>query len=238
MSERLRSYLQTDASQSDKALAVLGFVGRPSSLADIRSLAAENGLRMGAGWNLATSLRRTKGLAINTTKGWELTESGRARLASLALSGKPQIVTNTLNALRVEVARIGSDDTKRFLTEAIECIENGHHRAAVIMSWVAAVHVLQDQIFHQHLAAFNAEAMRRDGKWRPAKTLDGISRMKEADFLDVTECVGLIGKNVKTELKGCLDRRNSCGHPNSYKLKELTVAHHVEILILNVFARF
>jgi len=238
MSERLRSYLQTEASQSDKALALLGFIGRPASLGDVRSLAAEHGLKIGAGWNLSTSLKRTKGLAINTTKGWELTQAGRARLASLSLGNGSQAVIDTLGTLRAEVARIGSEDTRRFLIEAIECIENGYHRAAVIMSWVAAVHLLQDRIFHQHLSAFNAEALKRDAKWRSAKNLDGISRMKESEFLDVAETVGLIGKNVKAELKTCLDRRNACGHPNSYQLKELTVAHHVEVLVLNVFAKF
>jgi len=43
---------------------------------------------------------------------------------------------------------------------------------------------------------------------------------------------------VKAELKQCLDRRNGCGHPNSLKIGPNTVAHHLEILLLNVFNKF
>jgi len=48
----------------------------------------------------------------------------------------------------------------------------------------------------------------------------------------------MLSKNVKTELKNCLDRRNRCGHPNSLKLGANTVAHHIEVLLLNVFKVF
>ena len=41
-----------------------------------------------------------------------------------------------------------------------------------------------------------------------------------------------------TELRNCLDRRNGCGHPNSLKIGPNTVAHHIEILLLNVFKAF
>jgi hypothetical protein len=62
--------------------------------------------------------------------------------------------------------------------------------------------------------------------------------MKEGEFLDRLVAISLIGKNVKAELKQCLDRRNGCGHPNSLKIGPATVAHHLEILLLNVFQPF
>jgi hypothetical protein len=103
---------------------------------------------------------------------------------------------------------------------------------------VGAVAVLQEYVLRDHLAAFNAEAKRRDAKWKDAKTTDDMSRMKEGDFLDVLDAISMLGKNVKAELKNCLDRRNGCGHPNSLQIAESTIAHHVEILLLNVFAKF
>jgi hypothetical protein len=48
----------------------------------------------------------------------------------------------------------------------------------------------------------------------------------------------VLQKNVKKELTNCLDRRNGCGHPNSFKIGAITVAHHIEVLILNVFRVF
>jgi hypothetical protein len=106
------------------------------------------------------------------------------------------------------------------------------------MSWVAAAHTLQNYVVRNCLAAFNLEAKKRDGKWALAKTSDDLARMKEADFLDVLDKIGILQKNVKVEIKGCLDRRNGCGHPNSYKLSELTAAHHVDVLTINVFSTF
>lgn len=88
------------------------------------------------------------------------------------------------------------------------------------------------------LSEFNAEARRRNPKWKNAITSDDIGLMKEDDFLDVLQAISLIGKNVKQELKNGLTLRNGCGHPNSMKLAEHKVAAHMEDLTLNVFANF
>jgi hypothetical protein len=93
-------------------------------------------------------------------------------------------------------------------------------------------------VISKHLANFNSEASRVEPKWKPARSPDDLSRMKESDFLDRLVAISVIGKNVKTELKQCLDRRNGCGHPNSLKIGPNTVAHHLEILLLNVFQPF
>lgn len=106
------------------------------------------------------------------------------------------------------------------------------------MSWLAAVSVLQTYVIANALNAFNTEAKRVDGKWKDAKTTDEIGRMKEVDFLDRLVGISVLGKNVKAELAECLNRRNGCGHPNSLKIGENTVAHHLEILLLNVFEPF
>jgi len=107
-----------------------------------------------------------------------------------------------------------------------------------VLIWVGAVAVLQDEVVAKKLPEFNAEALRRDAKWKAAKDADGLSRMKEADFLVIIEAIAVIGKNVRQELEGCLKLRNGCGHPNSLKLGENKVAAHLETLILNVFAKF
>jgi hypothetical protein len=62
--------------------------------------------------------------------------------------------------------------------------------------------------------------------------------MKESELLDRVAALSILGKNVKEELKKCLDLRNACGHPNSLKIGPNAVANHLEILLLNVFNRF
>jgi len=122
--------------------------------------------------------------------------------------------------------------------EAINCFEYRLYRVAVVSSWIAAVQVLQQPVYAHHLAAFNIEALRVDAKWKPAKTTDDFGRMKESEFLDRLVALSVIGKDIKRELVDCLDRRNGCGHPNSMKLGSNTVAHHLEILLLNIFKVF
>jgi hypothetical protein len=66
-----------------------------------------------------------------------------------------------------------------------------------VLSWVGAVSVLQNYVHANVLAAFNTEASRRDAKWKTAKTVDDLGRMKEYDFLEVLESISVLGKNVK-----------------------------------------
>lgn len=93
-------------------------------------------------------------------------------------------------------------------------------------------------VVRSRLADFNAEATRRDSKWRVAKTEDDLGRMKEHDFLQVLEALSIIGKNVKVELESCLKLRNGCGHPNSLQIAGHRSASHIEVLALNVFKVF
>lgn len=144
-------------------------------------------------------------------------------------SGKANLYY-TVNSVRTPMR----DDTRSFVTEAVQCYESELYRAAVVMSWLAAVHVLKSEVLHKHLTAFNAEASRLDPKWKAAKTTDDLGTMKEAKFLDLLVAISVIGKNVKDELQECLRTRNGCGHPNSLKVSVNKVASHIEILLLNV----
>ena len=98
--------------------------------------------------------------------------------------------------------------------------------------------ILQQAVINHHLPAFNAEALKRDPKWKNARSSDDIGRMKESTFLEIAQSVGLLGKNVKQELDVCLKLRNGCGHPNSLKVGPNKVAAHIETLALNVYAVF
>ena len=140
--------------------------------------------------------------------------------------------------LRTASGKLKAAGTRAFIEEAISCLEANFLRAAVVLSWIGAVAVLYEHVVSSHLAGFNAEAVRRDTKWRDAKTADDLSRMKEFDFLNVLESLSIVGKNVRKELQGALDLRNGCGHPNSLSIGPARVASHIEVLILNVFDKF
>ena len=184
-------------------------------------------------------LLRSKGLAIRTDQGWELSPQGVDWLKNIleAQPGTgPRI--SLAKSLRNEAEKLTSLETKAFVLEAVECFERKLYRAAVVLSWQGALGLLYDNVIKTHLNTFNAEAKRRNSKWKSAVTRDDLALMKESDFLDVSEAISMIGKSVKKELKNALDFRNGCGHPNSLKISENMVSAHIENLILNVFSPF
>ena len=213
------------------------------AVSEIKQIAMSNGLREAKNWNVSLTLERTtkeekEKRAVRIDKGWLLTSAGYDYLESQGLLTAP-VPKVTAADLRQHLNTINNVETVEFLREAIVCVEAKLFRAAVVLSWVGAISLLYKQVVRHRLADFNAEAKRRDPKWRDAVTADDLARMKEHSFLDILENLSILGKNVKQELQNnCLTLRNSCGHPNSFNLGQRRVAAHVEILILNVFSKF
>jgi hypothetical protein len=231
-------------SRQDALLLILCVdANTPKEVTNIKQLGRQAGLTEIQKWNVSEILGRAKGLAIRLPRGWAITSNGRAHIQKLDILPKntsPKTI-HFASSLRHNAKSILSADTIVFMEEAIKCFEVGFYRSSVVLSWVGAISLLQDQIFKHHLAIFNIEAQKKDAKWKAAKTKDDLSRMKESEFLDIigTPPISLIGKNVKEELKNnCLQLRNACGHPNSLKIGENRVAAHLEILIMNIFSKF
>lgn len=234
----LKVWLHKDLSRLDKLLLILASIQNECKVSEVTERANEAGLRIPKAWNVSAILRRSKGLAIRTPRGWEITEAGLQHLRQAHDVSVGVAEREVVAGLRAELEKITNSDTRAFVEEALSCYEAHLYRSAIVMSWLAAVDVLKKYVLVNCLGAFNAEARRVDSKWKNAKTADDLARMKEADFLDRIVALSVIGKNVKTELRECLDRRNGCGHPNSLKIGANTVTHHMEILLLNVFKPF
>lgn len=232
--ETVKEFVHRDGLSRRERLALcLAAAEGPVSVAALREVALDVGLPAARKWNVSDILGRPPAVAIRTTAGWELSPAGRAVVARLAPvpAAPPAAAT-----LRSCLARIADDDSRRFVEEAVSCVERGLHRAAVVLSWVGAVSLLHQRVASHALVAFNAEAMRRDPAWRKAKGAGDLGRMGEFDFLQVIAAISVIDKNVKQELEGCLKLRNSCGHPNRLKIGGAKVQAHLEVLALNVFS--
>ncbi|QDT23876.1 hypothetical protein [Gimesia chilikensis] len=237
--DALKDLLSQDLRDRDKALICLATdpVG-PREIKDVTALA------FGAGWrqvkrkNLSAIFKATDGLAVRATKGWELTSAGSQYVAKLAGPLLNSPIPIVASSLRSHLVKITDPDTQTFAEEAIVCFEARQFRAAIVLSWVGAVSVLHHHIINNRLADFNAEATKRNSKWKNAKTVDDLGIMKEDTFLDILQALSVLGKNVKQELKKALTLRNGCGHPNSLKVAEHKASAHIEDLIINVFAIF
>lgn len=235
----LKTFLhQKNTKQVDKLLLILASMDKSCQIKEMKDRARVAGLRFPATFNLSESLRNSKGLAIRTPQGWEITDTGKQYLRDHGFTkispGARQVATE----LRAHLSTIKDEDTRSFVEEAIKCYEAELYRSAIVMSWIGAVAVLHSHIHAKHMEAFNREAKRMDPKWNEAKTTDDLGKMKENDLLERIATLSLIGKDVKRELKRCLEFRNSCGHPNSLRISSNTAAHHIEILFLNVFKKF
>lgn len=192
--------------------------------------------------------RLTERLA-NTRRTFRGSTPGRFRLTAPALAEideefrgaleDPFVPTSGLVAKLEEKLKGLSDRYVRsFVHEAINCLKAGHLRAAVVLSWIGAVAVLQHYVASNHLVEFNSDAKSNGLQKRDARGVSDFSRLKEVDFLDSAERIGVLSNAVKKELKVCLDRRNNCGHPNDYVVTETAVAAHIESLIVHVFERY
>lgn len=231
--------LDKGRSQRDKLLVILSTSdGKAKSTAEIREIAVANGLRSAKTWKPSSILASGPSLAALLADGWQLTAAGSSRVqAVLGSMGSPPIAKPAQD-LRAHLKKIRQADTHAFLSEAVSCLEAGHLRAAVVLSWVGAMSQLYELVVNTELGSFNAEALRRDPKWKVAKTADDLARMKEHEFLNVLETLSILGKNVKAELQNALSLRNACGHPNSLKIGNSRVAGHIEVLLLNVFQKY
>ena len=227
-------------SRQDKLLLILFWNDEtPKSVVNIKEIASENGLRECSKWNVSDTLGKAKGKSTSIKGNWVLTIPGRVHLFSQKyLSEKKSHAVHDAKDLRTHLAAISNTQTKSFIEEAISCLEADQKRAAVVFSWIGAMAVLYDVVVNNHLTTFNAEAIRKDAKWKAAKNCDDLGKMKEFEFLNILETISIIGKNVKQELQQCLQLRNGCGHPNSLKIGVRRVSAHTEILILNVFSKF
>jgi hypothetical protein len=212
----------------------------PLSVKKVKERCIQAGLPKLAKKNISSILGKINGSVARTATGWELQLRGIERVRELAQAVNVNlVVTHSSRSLRGHADVISDPLTKSFVMAAIHCFEAGQYRAAVVFSWAGAVALLHKRVFSTKLAEFNAEAVRRDTKWRTAKQQDDLGRMKEHDFLDVCEAIGVMGKNVKQILQNeSLMLRNACGHPNSASIAENSVAAHIEKLIKNIFSRF
>lgn len=235
----LKLWLCRDLPRLDKLLLVLATFEKPCSPKSIKERARAGGLRAAEKWNISSTLGRSEGLAIGTPEGWELSNMGKSHLNRLGVSEVSAAAIEVAADLRRHLDRLNDGQTREFVEEAIKCHEAGLYRSAVVMSWLGAVDVLHKYVHANLLVEFNVEASKVHGKkWRAAISTDDLGRMAEGEFLERLAALSVLGKNVKTDLKTCLDRRNGCGHPNSLRVSTNQSAAHIETLLLNVFEKF
>ncbi|MEL7255669.1 MAG: hypothetical protein AAGL23_15950 [Pseudomonadota bacterium] len=233
---RLNRVLRSVNSQADRAILALATFDNGASPKDIKSRICAAGFAEAEDWPIGSRLRGDKRVKKRKDH-YVLTSEGLDWVSDIVPSVRESVV-QTQSTFAKHVKDVADHEVQSFVLEAITAFESGLFRSAIVMSWLAAVYVLQREVFQNHRKDFDQLMQTKSSDWKQVKSLDDYGRLNEAQFLDRLNDVSVIGKNVKAELKQCLDRRNACGHPNSYKVTENTVAHHIDVLLVNVFLVF
>lgn len=120
-------------------------------------------------------------------------------------------------------AGLSNADESEYLKEALACAKEGHHRAAVVLGWSAAIDRIHRVIEHKGFTKFNnmsqqmsAATNGRYKKFTKAQNISNLAEMREAFdsiILWVIEAMGMIDTNQHTRLGSCFDMRCHGAHP-------------------------
>lgn len=233
----VKAALQTSGlSRRDSFLLVLSTFDQPVALGAIKDRASELGFKIPRTCNPSSVLARAHPLVLNVTSGYEVSEAGLRVLMKRFPSLGVNPVTEPLEKLRSYLDQITDDDTREFVREAIGCCEAGLLKSSLVMSWLAAIYVLQMHVISFRLAEFNATLSASNQKHIVVR--DDFRRLKESLQIDYLVNAKIVESSVAKELRIALDRRNNCGHPGAVKYEKHTVASQLEVLLQNVFSKF
>ncbi|CCJ07967.1 hypothetical protein [Methylocystis sp. SC2] len=237
MTELRDGLARRDLSKTDKYLLIVASHDGPITTREIKAIAKNNGWRDGSTSEPSPFLNKSK-YAVSLPNGWALTTEGRVSLEERKIVLHSGILTPVVAALEKYLLDVHDSDKSRFIEEAVQCVRNKAFRAAIVLSWVGAVYLLYNYVLSHKLKEFNAEVRRRWQKHSDAKGIDDLASLKEGDFLSVLEHIKVITNAQSKELTGCLNRRNTAGHPNSHSFEEVTVGSHIQTLISVVYSKF
>jgi hypothetical protein len=231
----------------DRILAILYYKERY----DKQAALTVDGLRQGLkgarvkGWakvNVADVVSKS-GALVDTAgldgkkKLWSLTDSGRTRVR--AILGLPEAdveIEHDIGTLKGVILKVGNEDVREYLEEALKCLQVGSLRACTVFVWTAAIRAIQTEVIAKGVSAANAGIQKHDSKARTVKTIDDFAYIKDSVVLLAAKELGIHDKNEKDTLTECLNLRNRCGHPSKYRPGVKKVSAFVEDVASVVFA--
>ena len=160
-------------------------------------------------------------------------------------------VPNVDTELATYIKKIKNKQAQSFIKDAEACYKHELHRPAILMSWMGAIRILQQNVIDKKfLGDFNQEGSRRveesnkkkekhgepTEEWKRIRQLNGFTKISEDEFLEIICGIDMIDVAVKNKLKDCLKSRNNCCHPNQLDVDNSESKTHLIALIKNVFS--
>ncbi len=133
------------------------------------------------------------------------------------------------------LGKVKDEDERDYLSEAIQCLTARSLRAGIIFAWCAAVQNVRKKCIVHTPDSINSILKRHNPKSPDIKNIDDFVRINDSLLLLLATDLGVLDKNQKDILEGCLDLRNKCGHPSKYRPRLLKAASFVEDLLTIIF---
>ena len=128
---------------------------------------------------------------------------------------------------------IKNQEENEYMKEAIECAENNHFRAAVILGWCATIDRIHKIIelygfdkFSKETQEMKEKTTGRFKRFNKSYIVTNMSEMQEVfdnDVLLTLEAMGFIDNNQNTRLSSCYNMRCNCGHPGNAPMTKYNV---------------
>jgi len=96
--------------------------------------------------------------------------------------------------------------------EALNCVENGFNRSAIVLSWVGFMHFILEKIESYGLQNVKI----KKPKWEYRSIEELMEQQSEYSIIELLMDIGYCSKTEKKALHGLLNKRNECAHPSSH----------------------
>lgn len=98
--------------------------------------------------------------------------------------------------------------------QAMQCIEQGIYRAAIVMAWAAFIDVVEQKLDEDGLVKVKTV---KTG-WVKFDTLEELrENVPEHQLIEAARDVKLLNKGETKTILGLLSKRNECAHPSGYR---------------------
>ncbi len=203
---------------------------------EIRAVLVQAGVPRARGANIAQALVRSAPRVHQIEDGfWALTSTGEDYVRQRLSIGTDTRADADIGSLETLARGIADEATRGYVNEAVECLQVGARRAAVVFLWSGAVAAIRNEVWTHGPRQIEAALQRLNPKAKFRKK-DDFSAVKDIQLLTVAQELGIYDKSEKKHLQVALDLRNDCGHPVKYRPGEKKVSSFIEDVVGIVFA--
>lgn len=135
-------------------------------------------------------------------------ESEAKKLLSRIETSKTRVITLEESYKKVSGLSLKQED---LFKQALRCIEHELYRAAHVMGWAAFIDFMHQKLGEDGYVKLNNA--------RPSWKVSSPEDLREqADYhvIEAAKAIGLLRKSEEKALKGLLNKRNECAHPEDY----------------------